>query len=70
MYDHVMAEMDKACAAIKASGRLFMYAEDWVYAPAVTKIVEVLSATRDEILFIRRRRAIAARTPRTQLNGR
>src|SRR5215472_432325 len=60
MYDHVMAEMDKACAAIKASGRLFMYAEDWVYAPAVTKIVEVLSATRDKILFIRRRRATHA----------
>src|SRR5262245_48503834 len=44
MYDNVMAEMDKARAAIKASGRLFMYAEDWVYAPAVTKIVEERAA--------------------------
>src|SRR5215510_2245752 len=40
MYEHVIEEMDKTCAAIKASGKLFMYAEDWVYAPAVTKIVE------------------------------
>jgi predicted dehydrogenase len=53
MYDRVMAEMDKTSAAIKASGRLFMYAEDWVYAPAVTKMVEVLSATRDKILFMK-----------------
>src|SRR5262249_42324537 len=41
MYEHVIAEMDKTCAAIKAGGRLFMYAEDWVYAPAVTKTVEI-----------------------------
>src|ERR1700692_4193726 len=41
MYERVMEEMDKTCAVIKASGRLFMYAEDWVYAPAVAKIVEI-----------------------------
>ena len=53
MYERVMEEMDKTCAAIKASGRLFMYAEDWIYAPAVTKIVEVLKATKDKILFMK-----------------
>jgi predicted dehydrogenase len=53
MYERVLEEMDKTCAAIKASGRLFMYAEDWVYAPAVTKIVEILKATRDKILFMK-----------------
>ncbi len=53
MYEHVLEEMDKTCAAIKASGRLFMYAEDWVYAPAVTKTVEILRATRDKILFMK-----------------
>src|SRR5215471_16588263 len=45
--------MNKTSATIKASGRLFMYAEDWVYAPAVTKIVEILNATRDKILFMK-----------------
>jgi predicted dehydrogenase len=45
--------MEKTCAAIKASGRLFMYAEDWVYAPAVSKIVEIIEATRDKILFMK-----------------
>lgn len=53
MYQRVMEEMEKTAAAIKASGRLFMYAEDWVYAPAVTKIVEVLNATKDKILFMK-----------------
>jgi predicted dehydrogenase len=53
MYQRVVEQMDKTCAAIKASGRLFMYAEDWVYAPAVTKIVEILEATKDKILFMK-----------------
>jgi predicted dehydrogenase len=53
MYARVIEEMDKTCAAIKASGRLFMYAEDWVYAPAVMKVVEILKATKDKILFMK-----------------
>jgi predicted dehydrogenase len=53
MYERVIEEMDKTCAAIKASGLLFMYAEDWIYAPAVTKAVEILKATRDKILFMK-----------------
>src|SRR5258707_7205440 len=53
MYERVMEEMEKTRAAIKASGRLFMYAEDWVYAPAVSKIVEIVEATRDKILFMK-----------------
>jgi predicted dehydrogenase len=53
MYERVMEEMDKTCAAIKSSGRLFMYAEDWIYAPAVAKTVEILKATKDKILFMK-----------------
>jgi len=53
MYEHVMAEMAQTRAAIEASGRLFMYAEDWVYAPALAKTVEILNATRDKILFMK-----------------
>src|SRR5262249_24262733 len=33
MYERVLEEMDRTCAAIRSSGRLFMYAEDWIYAP-------------------------------------
>jgi predicted dehydrogenase len=53
MYQRVMEEMEKTCAVIKSSGTLFMYAEDWVYAPAVTKTVEILKATGDKILFMK-----------------
>jgi predicted dehydrogenase len=53
MYERVMEEMEKTAAAIKASGRLFMYAEDWVYAPAVAKTVEILNASKDKILFMK-----------------
>jgi predicted dehydrogenase len=35
------------------TGQLFMYAEDWIYAPAVTKTVEILKATKDKILFMK-----------------
>ena len=53
MYQRVLEEMDKTAAAIKKTGKLFMYAEDWVYAPAVTKTAEILRATKDKILFMK-----------------
>jgi len=53
MFERVLAEMDETAAAIRRSGKLFMYAEDWVYAPAVTKTAEILRATRDKILFMK-----------------
>jgi predicted dehydrogenase len=53
MYERVLAEMEEIRAAIAASGKLFMYAEDWVYAPAVTKTAEILRATKDKILFMK-----------------
>jgi predicted dehydrogenase len=53
MYARVLEEMEMTRAAIKATGKLFMYAEDWIYAPAVTKTVEILKATRDKILFMK-----------------
>jgi predicted dehydrogenase len=53
MYERVLAEVDEIRAAIAASGRLFMYAEDWVYAPAVAKTAEILRATKDKILFMK-----------------
>jgi predicted dehydrogenase len=53
MYERLMAEMEQTRAAIEASGKLFMYAEDWIYAPAVAKTVEILKATKDKILFMK-----------------
>jgi len=53
MYQRVMEEIEAARAAIERSGKLFMYAEDWIYAPAVTKTAEIIRATRDKILFMK-----------------
>lgn len=53
MYERVLEEMDATRAAIEHTGKLFMYAEDWIYAPAVTKTAEILKATRDKILFMK-----------------
>jgi predicted dehydrogenase len=53
MYERVMAEMEQTRTTINASGKLFMYAEDWIYAPAVGKTVEILKATKDKILFMK-----------------
>ncbi len=51
MYERVLEEMERTRAAVERSGKLFMYAEDWIYAPAVTKTAEFLRATRDKVLF-------------------
>jgi predicted dehydrogenase len=53
MYERVMAQMESTRAAIQASGKLFMYAEDWIYAPAIAKTAEILAATKDKILFMK-----------------
>ncbi|MBR0793927.1 Gfo/Idh/MocA family oxidoreductase [Bradyrhizobium jicamae] len=53
MYQRVMEEMEGTRAAIERTGRLFMYAEDWIYAPAVTKTAEIIRATGDKILFMK-----------------
>ncbi len=53
MFKRVMAQMDEMAAAIRATGKLFMYAEDWVYAPAVRKTAEIIRATKDKILFMK-----------------
>ncbi|WP_407193982.1 Gfo/Idh/MocA family protein [Bradyrhizobium sp. STM 3566] len=53
MYERVIEEMNRTRAAIERTDKLFMYAEDWIYAPAVTKIAEILKATKDKILFMK-----------------
>ena len=53
MYERVLEEMESTRAAIDKTGQLFMYAKDWIYAPAVTKAAEILKATKDKILFMK-----------------
>ena len=49
MYERVCEEMEATCTAINRPAELFMYAEDWIYAPAIAKTAEMLRATKDKI---------------------
>ncbi len=53
MYERVMEEMVETRRRIAASGQLFMYAENWIYAPAIAKSAEILRKTKDKILFMK-----------------
>ena len=53
MFARVMEQMERMAATIRASGKLFFYAENWIYAPAVRKTAEMIRATQDKILFMK-----------------
>ena len=51
MYDALIADIDEMKVTIKSSGKKFMYAENFVYAPAVTKAAEILRKKKSKILY-------------------
>lgn len=53
MFDAVRAQTAEIRDAVRRAGVLFMYAENWVYAPPVTKAKRVLKATGGTILSLR-----------------
>lgn len=52
MLDQVRGELNRLRDVIARSGRRFMYAENFVYAPALQKIAEIVRARKNRILFI------------------
>lgn len=51
MYEHLLESMERVREAVKQSGKKFMYAENFVYAPAVQKAAEIISKKKSMILF-------------------
>nr|MCR4923836.1 Gfo/Idh/MocA family oxidoreductase [Lachnospiraceae bacterium] len=51
MYKEVVASMDRLKEAVSKSDKKFMYAENFVYAPAVTKAAEIISKKKSRILY-------------------
>jgi len=51
MYDALMEDIDELKEFVNKSKKKFMYAENFVYAPAVTKASEVISKKRSKILY-------------------
>ena len=52
MSDAVDAEIARIEEAISASGKRFMYAENWVYAPGVQKSAQMLRAQKGKVLYM------------------
>lgn len=51
MYDELLVTIDRLWEAVEKSGKKFMYAENFVYAPAVTKAAEILTKKKSKILY-------------------
>lgn len=53
MYDKLMQDMDELTRVAEQSEGRFMYAENFVYAPAIQRAAEIVTAKKDKILFIK-----------------
>ena len=51
MYDRVLESIEKVKRIIGSSDRKFMYAENFIYAPAVNKAAEIISKKKSKILY-------------------
>lgn len=51
MYDSVLQSLERLKKIIDASDRKFMYAENFVYAPAINKAAEIIRKKKSKILY-------------------
>lgn len=51
MYNVVIGRLDRLQEIVRSSGSYFMYAENFVYAPAVVKAAEIIRKKKSRILF-------------------
>lgn len=52
MYDRIQSTLSEIAAALKSSGRRFMYAENFIYAPQIQRAAELLKARKSRILYM------------------
>lgn len=53
MYDMVVQDLEKLRKVINKSNKLFMYAENYIYAPNIQKAAEVIRKKKSSILFMK-----------------
>jgi len=51
MYDELLKSLEKIRQVVESSDRKFMYAENFIYAPAVTKAAEIIRKKQCRILY-------------------
>ena len=59
MYDSVLRDLEELDYAIDHSGKTFMYAENFIYAPAITKAAEIIRAKDSKILYAKGEESLA-----------
>lgn len=52
MYEHLLKELDELEEVVNHSDCKFMYAENWIYAPAIIKAGEIVRAKKSRILHM------------------
>lgn len=53
MYDELIKKIDHLREVVEQSGKKFMYAENFVYAPAINKAAEIIAKKGSRILFMK-----------------
>lgn len=53
MYECLLQDIDEIKRVLKETGKKFMYAENFVYAPAVLKAGEIIRAKKSRILYMK-----------------
>ncbi|MCM1487879.1 MAG: Gfo/Idh/MocA family oxidoreductase [Firmicutes bacterium] len=53
MYERLMRDLDEIGEAVKGSAGKFMYAENFVYAPAIQKMAEIITKKKSRILCLK-----------------
>lgn len=53
MYEKMMLSIENLKKIVEDSGKKFMYAENFVYAPAILKAAEIIKAKKSKILYMK-----------------
>ncbi|PNV59281.1 oxidoreductase [Clostridium sp. chh4-2] len=51
MYENILKSLERLRTIVNESGKKFMYAENFIYAPAIVKAAEIIKAKKSRILF-------------------
>jgi len=53
MYERVLEEIEELKVAVEGNDRLFMYAENYVYAPTLQKAAKIIQEKKSKLLFMK-----------------
>lgn len=52
MYESILKDLEEAKAKIGNSDKLFMYAENYIYSPAIVKAAEILRKKKSRVIYM------------------